>query len=68
MMVFWQEGESKRRPTYIEDVLVVGNRQYELDDKLAAASYNCTPGAPISVLPADAVVLLVQTDSIWHPL
>ncbi|KAF4506524.1 hypothetical protein G6O67_006601 [Ophiocordyceps sinensis] len=47
-----------------EDVLVVGERDDELQDELAAARHDSSSGAPVVVLPVDAVVLLVQADDL----
>lgn len=45
-------------------ILTIGKRNDELDDKFTAAGDDGTVGAPIRVLPADAVVLLVYADNI----
>ena len=55
-----------KEAAYIEDVLVVGNCQNELNYQFAAPGNNGTPGAPVCVLPAYSVVLLVKTDCVWH--
>lgn len=47
-----------------EDVLVVGQGNDELHDQLAVAGHNGAARSPVGVLPADAVVLLVQTDDV----
>ena len=44
--------------------LVVGERDDELDDEFAAASHDCAAGAPVSVFPADTIVLLVEADDV----
>jgi hypothetical protein len=48
----------------VEDVLVVGEGDDELDDELAAAGHHCAAGSPVGVFPVDAVVLLVETDGV----
>lgn len=48
-----------------KDVLVVGEGEDVLDDELAAAGDDGAAGAPVGVLPADAVVLLVQADDVF---
>lgn len=48
----------------VEDVLVVSEGDDELDDEFAAAGHDCATGSPVGVFPADAVVLLVQTDDV----
>lgn len=48
------------------DVLVVGDGDDGLDDKLAAADDGGFAGAVVGVLPADAGVLLVDTDYVLH--
>ncbi len=48
-----------------EDVFVVGQSENELNDELTVASDNCTVGAPVCVLPSNAVVLFMKTDNIW---
>lgn len=45
-----------------ENILVVCERDDELNNKLAAARNNGAVGPPVRVLPAYAVVLFVQTD------
>lgn len=47
-----------------KDVLVVREREDELHDEFAVTGHDCTAGAPVCVFPADAVVLLVQTDDV----
>jgi hypothetical protein len=42
-----------------KDVLVVGKRDDELDDQLAATGDDRSARSPVSVLPVDAVVLFV---------
>ena len=49
-----------------ENVLIIRKSNDELDHKLAATSHDCPAGAPIGVLPVDAVVLLVNADDIWR--
>ncbi|KAI6749792.1 hypothetical protein HG531_007057 [Fusarium graminearum] len=48
----------------VEDVLVVGEGDDELDNQLASAGNNGSASAPIGVLPADTVVLLMETDCV----
>lgn len=48
------------------DVFVVGDGDDGLDDELAAADDGCFAGAVVGVLPADAGVLLVDTDYVLH--
>jgi len=47
-----------------EDVLVISKCDDELHHELATARNDSPAGAPIAVLPADTIVLLVQTDSV----
>lgn len=49
-----------------EDVLVVGERDDELHNQLAAADHDGALRAPVGVLPANAVVLLVEADHVGH--
>lgn len=49
-----------------EDVLVVSECDDELHDELAAADHDGALGAPVGVLPADAVILLVEADHVGH--
>ena len=51
-----------------KDVLVVGEGENVLDDELAAAGDDGAAGAPVGVLPVDAVVLLVQADDVFGGL
>jgi hypothetical protein len=48
-----------------EDIFVVGQSENKLNDELTVASDNCAVGAPICVLPSNAVVLLMKTNDIW---
>ena len=48
----------------IEDILVVGKSNDELDDELPTSCYNGTASTPISMLPVDAVILFVKTDDV----
>lgn len=48
----------------IKDIFVVGEGDDELDNQLAATRYHGAAGSPVSVFPADAVILLVQTDDV----
>ena len=48
------------------DVFVVGDRDDGLDDEFPAANDGCPAGAIIGVLPADAGVLLMDADYVFH--
>lgn len=48
------------------DVFVVGDGDDGLDDEFSAADDGCFAGAVVGVLPADAGVLLVDTDYVLH--
>lgn len=48
----------------VEDVLVVGQRDDELDHKLASAGHNGAAGPPVRVLPVDTGILLVEADDV----
>jgi len=47
-----------------EDVFVVGQSDDELDDQDTAASYDCAASAPVGVLPANTLILLMQADNV----
>ena len=48
------------------DVFVVGDGDDGLDDEFAAANDCCSAGSVVGVLPADAGVLLMDTDYVFH--
>lgn len=48
----------------VEDVLVVGKGDDELNNQLSSSGHDGTSGPPVGVLPADAVVLLVDADDV----
>lgn len=48
------------------DVLVVGDCDDGLDDKFPASDDSCSAGSVVGVLPANASVLLMDTDYIFH--
>jgi hypothetical protein len=48
-----------------KDILVVCKSEDKLHGELTVASDDCTVGAPICVLPSDAVILFVETYDIW---
>ena len=43
---------------------VVRQSNYELNHELAASSHNSTASSPVGVLPADAIILLVEADDV----
>lgn len=47
-----------------EDVFVVGQGDDELDHQDTAASYDCAASAPVGVLPANTLILLMQADNV----
>jgi hypothetical protein len=48
----------------VENVLVVGEGDDELDHEFAVARDDRSAGAPVGVLPSDSVVLLVHADHV----
>lgn len=48
------------------DVFVVGDCDDGLDDQLPASDNGCSAGSVVGVLPADAGVLFVDTDYVFH--
>ena len=48
------------------DVFIVSDRDDGLDDKLPTSHDSCSTGPVVSVLPANASVLLMDTDYIFH--
>jgi hypothetical protein len=49
-----------------EDVLVVGDGDDGLEDELAVADHGGAAGTVVGVLPADAVILLMDADDVGH--
>jgi hypothetical protein len=50
--------------TYVEHVFVVGESNDELNNELSLTSGYSTVGHPVGVLPANAVILLVEADDL----
>lgn len=50
--------------THVKYVFVVGEGDDELYDELSSAGRHGTASHPVGVLPADTVVLLVETDDL----
>lgn len=51
-----------------EDVLVVGNSDDALDDKLTVSCNGSSASSVVCVLPEDAIILFVNADSVGHGL
>ena len=47
-----------------KDILIVSQRDNKLHHQLTAARDDSPAGAPIAMLPANAIVLLMQTDGV----
>lgn len=48
----------------VEHILIVRKCNDELDDQFSSPSDDGTAGPPVGVLPADAIVLLMDTDNV----